>query len=319
MKLKALLVMIVLAALGLTANARAQVPESDAPVKLALNEWTGQHITTRVAGEILKRMGYNVEYVTAGYYPQMQALEDNTISATLEIWSSNIGEHYDKALASGNVVEMGDLGLNPVETWLFNNAAAEQCPGLPDYQALNDCVEVFANAETFPKGRLVDYPADWGTSNVDRLKAFGLNYTSVPAGSEGALVAEIQGAEARGEPLLVMFWAPHWVHAVADLTPVSLPPFEEGCHDDPAVGVNPNATWDCDWARGYIKKMAWAGLADKWPAASKLLTAYTLRNADQIPMMNAIDQEGGKLEEVVAAWLDANQATWQPWVDAAMR
>ncbi|MDD9858628.1 MAG: ABC transporter substrate-binding protein [Gammaproteobacteria bacterium] len=319
MKLKALLVMIVLAALGLTANARAQVPESDDPVKLALNEWTGQHITTRVAGEILKRMGYNVEYVTAGYYPQMQALEDNTISATLEIWSSNIGEHYDKALASGNVVEMGDLGLNPVETWLFNNAAAEQCPGLPDYQALNDCVEVFANAETFPKGRLVDYPADWGTSNVDRLKAFGLNYTSVPAGSEGALVAEIQGAEARGEPLLVMFWAPHWVHAVADLTPVSLPPFEEGCHDDPAVGVNPNATWDCDWARGYIKKMAWAGLADKWPAASKLLTAYTLRNADQIPMMNAIDQEGGKLEEVVAAWLDANQATWQPWVDAAMR
>lgn len=319
MKPKTLLSMIMLAALGLTANAQAQVPESGDPIKLALNEWTGQHITTRVAGEILKRMGYNVEYVTAGYYPQMQALEDNTISATLEIWSSNIGEHYDKALASGNVVEVGDLGLEPVETWLYNNAAARKCPGLPDYRALNDCAGVFANAETFPKGRLVDYPADWGTSNVNRIKAFGLNYTSVPAGSEGALIAEIQGAEARDEPLLVMFWSPHWVHAVADLTPVKLPPFEAGCHDDPAVGVNPNATWDCDWARGYIKKMAWAGLAGKWPAASKLLTAYTLRNADQIPMMNTIDQEGGKLEEVVEAWLDANEARWQAWVDAAVR
>lgn len=315
--MKAKIFAAALALMVTATNAPAAVPESDAPLKLALNEWTGQHITTRVAGEILKRMGYTVEYVTAGYYPQMQALEDNTISATLEIWSSNIGEHYDKALASGNVVEIGDLGLEPVETWLYNQAAAAQCPGLPDYLALNDCAQAFANAETFPKGRLVDYPADWGTSNVDRIKAFGLDYVSVPAGSEGALIAEIQSAEARALPLLVMFWSPHWVHAVADLTPVALPPFEPGCHDDPAVGVNPDATWDCDWARGYIKKMAWAGLADKWPAAFKLLDAYTLRNADQIPMMNAIDQQGGKLEEVVDAWLDANETRWQAWVDAA--
>ena len=26
-------------------------------IKLAMNEWTGQHISTHVAGEILKRMG----------------------------------------------------------------------------------------------------------------------------------------------------------------------------------------------------------------------------------------------------------------------
>ena len=32
----------------------------DEPIKLAVNEWTGQHITTHVAGEILKRAGYNV-------------------------------------------------------------------------------------------------------------------------------------------------------------------------------------------------------------------------------------------------------------------
>nr|MBX2823809.1 glycine/betaine ABC transporter substrate-binding protein [Gammaproteobacteria bacterium] len=185
---------------GITNSALAAVPESDEPIKLAINEWTGQHISTHVAGEILKRMGYNVEYVTAGYYPQMQALEDNTVSATMEIWSSNIGEHYDNALASGNVEEIGDLGLVPAETWFFNNAAKEKCPGLPSYSALNDCAEVFANAETFPKGRLVDYPADWGTSNVDRIKALGLEYDSAPAGSEGALIAEIQGAEARNEP-----------------------------------------------------------------------------------------------------------------------
>jgi glycine betaine/proline transport system substrate-binding protein len=264
-------------------------------------------------------MGYNVEFVTAGYYPQMQALEDNTISATLEIWSSNIGEHYDKALATGKVEEIGDLGLVPVESWYFNSAAKEKCPGLPDYKALNDCAEVFANAETFPKGRLVDYPADWGTTNVDRIAGFELNYASVPAGSEGALIAEIQSADARKEPLLIMFWAPHWVHAVVPLENVSLPPFEAGCQDDASIGVNPNATWDCDWERGYIKKLAWTGLKDKWPGAHKLLTSFTLTNDDQIPMMNAIDQDGKKLEDVVTSWVDANETTWKPWADAAMQ
>lgn len=306
-----------LALAAATGLGHAAIPESQDPIKLAVNEWTGQHISTHVAGEILKRMGYNVDYVTAGYYPQMQALEDNTVSATMEIWSSNIGEHYDKALASGKVEELGDLGLVPVETWFYNNAAKDKCPGLPDWQAMAKCAEVFANAESFPKGRLVDYPADWGTTNVDRIKGFEIDFVSVPAGSEGALVAEIKGAEARKDPLLVMFWSPHWVHAVVELHPVSLPPYEDGCTEKASVGVNPNATWDCDWQRGYIKKMAWKGMQDKWPAAHKFLKAYQLRNEDQIPMMNKIDQENQKLEDVVKAWVDANEATWQPWVKAA--
>ena len=105
--------------------------------------------------------------------------------------------------------------------------------------------------------------------------------------------------------------------AVINLTQVGLPPYEPGCYDDPAVGVNPDDTYDCNWELGYIKKMAWVGMKDKWPAAHAILAAYTLRNQDQIPMMNAIDQEGQKLEDVAREWVDANEAIWKPWVDAA--
>ena len=120
-------------------------------IKLAMNEWTGQHISTHVAGEILKRMGYSVEYVTAGYYPQMQALEDNTVSATLEIWSSNIGEHYDKALASGNVEEIGDLGLVPVESWFINNAALESARVYPTTRLCTTVPRFLPMPKHFPK------------------------------------------------------------------------------------------------------------------------------------------------------------------------
>lgn len=56
------------------------------------------------------------EFCTTGR-PSADVQVGSTVAATLEIWSSNIGEHYEKALASGKVEEIGDLGLVPVETW----------------------------------------------------------------------------------------------------------------------------------------------------------------------------------------------------------
>jgi glycine betaine/proline transport system substrate-binding protein len=83
------------------------------------------------------------------------------------------------------------------------------------------------------------------------------------------------------------------------------------------VGLNPDVTYDCDWARGHINKIGWIGMKDKWPAAFRLLQDYTLRNEDQIPMMAAIDVRGEDLDEVVGQWVDDNEAVWKPWADAA--
>ena len=58
-------------------------------------------------------------------------------------------------------------------------------------------------------------------------------------------------------------------------------------------------------------------MQDKWPAAYNFLKSYTLRNEDQIPMMNAVDKKGKKLDAVVKEWVDANESIWQPWVKAA--
>ena len=308
-----------LAAFSLATPATADsIPESNDPIKLAINEWTGQHISTHLAGEILKRMGYNVEYVIAGYYPQMTALEDNTISATMEIWSSNIGEAAQKAIDSGNVIEIGDLGLNPREAWMYPKYVAEMCPGLPDWTALKNCTDLFSSPETFPQGRFLDYPLDWGTLNTNIINALGLDYVSIPSGGEGALIAEIKSAVSRKAPLLLMFWQPHWVLADIEMEIVQLPPYEDGCHDDPAWGMNPDATYDCDWAPTTVYKMVWVGFGDKWPGALKLLKTMVLTNEVQNAMMAQVDVEGRPVEEVITEWLDGNEAVWKAWVDQAM-
>lgn len=309
---------LALAAVAGVVNA-AEMGAVDQPIKLAINEWTGQHITTHVAGEMLKAAGYQVEYVTAGMMNQFQALADGDIHATVEIWSSNVSDEYAKKVAEGSVVELGDLGLAAREGIAYPAHVADLCPGLPAWEALKDCAQVFATADTIPMGRLVDYPADWGTPGADRIAGFGWPFKAVPAGSEGALIAELRAATERRSPLLITFWQPHWAMSAYDVKFVDLPVGNDACFTDPAWGPNPNAVNDCDFAPSRIFKGGWSGLAEKWPAAYEILSNYQLAVEDQQPMMGAIDVDGGKVEEVVAKWMSGNEDKWRPVVDAAIR
>ena len=304
---------------GMSAAAQAQnVPESEEPIKLAMNEWTGQHVSTTVAGEVLKRMGYNVEYVTAGYYPQATALADGDLDATLEIWSSNIGEAFDEALAAGSVQVLGESGLRPQEAWYVPTYVIEMCPGLPDWSVLNDCTELFEAADTAPSGRFLDYPSEWGDTNARRIEALDLDYVSIPSGGEGAIIAEIRSAVERKAPLITMFWEPHWLHAQIDMTRIYLPEYYDGCHDDASLGLNPDATYDCDWSAAEIWKVVNKDLKNTHPAAWTLIEVYSIDNAEQAAMMSEIDDNGRDLVEVVNEWLDNNPDKVKAWTDAAM-
>ena len=103
-----------------------------------------------------------------------------------------------------------------------------------------------------------------------------------------------------------MFFSPHWLFAQYDLKQVKLPPFEAGCTA-------------CDFPRGDVRKVAWVGAKDKWPAAVKVLQALQITNAEQIPLINTVDQEGKKVEEVAAQWVADNKAVWSKWVEDAQK
>ena len=311
---------VALGALGMVAGAvqAADLGATDKPIKLAINEWTGQHVSTHVAGEMLKAAGYQVEYVTAGYMNMYQAMSDGELHGAMEIWSSNVSEDYAKKVEGGGVTELGDLGLDAKEGIAYPAHVAELCPGLPAWEALQNCAQVFATAETIPMGRLVDYPADWGTPGADRMTGLALPIKAVPAGSEGALIAELRASTERNTPLLITFWQPHWAMSAYDVQFVDLPVGEEACFTDPAWGPNPNAVNDCDFAPSRIFKAGWSGMAETWPAAHEILTNYQLDVADQQPMMGAIDVDGGSVEEVVAKWMAENEGKWRPVVDAAI-
>ena len=290
------------------------VPESPDVIKVILNDWTGQHFSTLVAGTLLEKMGYNIEYVSAGALPQHAGLAQGNLHLQTEVWTNNIGDLYPKAVEAGDIIVLGDLGLDPREGWIYPPYMEESCPGLPNYNALYDCAQAFASAETFPKGRLITYPADWGTRSRDVIAGIDMPFEAIPGGSEGAMVAELKAAYAAEDPVIMMFWQPHWIFAELDFNWVEWNKTEGEC-----VEETQSREAACGFQQARVHKVAWSGFKDKWPAAFKLMTSFTLTNEEENLAILEIDFKGRALEDVVAEWIDNNESTWRPWIDAAMQ
>lgn len=287
------------------ANA-AELGASDEPIRLAVLEWTGAVISTQIAGQLLEKLGYRVEYITAGNFPQFSGLADGTLSASVEIWLNNVGDIFPKVLEEGRIENIGLLGLETREGWIYPKFMEGVCPGLPDWEALKEpgCVQALATPETAPDGRFLDYPADWGSRAATILADNSMPYVAVPSGSEGALVAELQAATAAETPLVMMFWGPHWALAEIEVGWIDMPP----C----VVEENEHCITPPD-----VAKVVWSGFGEKWPAAYEFLKAFQVSAEDQQQMMLRVDKNGERLEDVVREWIDANEAVWRPYLDAA--
>ncbi len=282
-------------------------------IKIPVNEWTGQHISAHITGSLMQKAGYTVEYVTAGAVPQFAAIAQGDLHIQPETWTNNVGDIYPKAVASGDIVVVGSLGLKPQEGWIYPPYMKEKCPGLSSYQALYDCAQAFAAADTFPNGRLITYPADWGTRSKDVVAQIGIPFQPVAGGSEGAMIAEVKSAYASKQPILMMFWQPHWLFAEYEFDWIEWDKVGDECVEESGQSKG-NA---CGFQQASIDKIANKDFASKWPGAARLYAAMSIDNTTQNALMLEIDNKGRKLEEVVAEWIVANEATWAPWVKAA--
>lgn len=298
------------------ANA-APMGDTDSAIKIPINEWTGQHISAHVLGTILEKMGYKVEYVTAGAVPQFAAIAQGDLHVQPETWDNNVGDIYPKSVEAGDIVVVGSEGLSAREGWIYPPYMEERCPGLPDWKALYDCAQAFGTAETFPKGRLVTYPADWGTRSKDLVEQIKLPFVPVAGGSEGAMVAEMKAAYDAKEPMLMMFWEPHWLHADYEFHWINWPTDAKECEEKGGLAAGTMSV--CGFHQANVLKIVWKGFKDKWPAAYALIEQFQMTNAQQNPLILEIDNKGRKLEEVTDEFVAQNEAIWKPWVEAATK
>ncbi|MCK8462230.1 ABC transporter substrate-binding protein [Aliiroseovarius sp. S1339] len=301
------------AALALSSGLAFAEDSSD-PIVIPIHNWSSQIVMSHAVGQILESMGNNVEFVTTDSQAVYESIRLGDVTMELEVWEGAFGASFRAALEKGGLHDAGDHDAVTREDWWYPMWTKDACPGLPSWEALNDCAAVFATAETGDKGRYLDGPVDWLKHGQERVEALDMNFVVVNAGSAAALWAEIGAAEADKRPVVVFNWTPNFAEAVWPGEFVEFPEWVEGCDKDPAVGVNPNAMYDCgNPAKGYLKKAAWDGMKDKWPAAYDTLTKVSFTNAQIAEMAKLVDIDEMEAEDAAAAWLEANPDVWQGW------
>jgi len=290
---------------------------SDESVKIAVNPWTGSAVNANIAKIIMQdQLGINVDLVEIDEFAQFPAMASGELDATLEIWPSGHAEDYATYIeGDGSVVDMGALGVIGNIGWFVPTYVVDQHPEIATYEGLNQNASLFATAETGDKGQLLDGDPSFVSYDAEIVKNLGLDFQVVVAGSEPALIEAVDAAYKDQKPILVYWYTPLWANQVYDMTEVQLPAVTPECED--AAANNKGVGYACDYAPDTLYKAAAADLQDRAPTAFAFIQAMNYDNASQEQVAYAIDQEGQTPEAAAQAWVDANQAVWQPWVDAA--
>jgi glycine betaine/proline transport system substrate-binding protein len=288
--------------------------ESQDPIKLTLHDWTGQLITTNIMAEVLKEAGYNIELVQADYIAQFAGLQTGDLHVAMEMWETTGRDAIDEYTPDGRVINVGSTGMDAIEEWWYPSYMKDECPGLPNWEALNDCAEAFSTMETAPNGRYLGGPVTWGGFDDERVEALGLDWEVIHAGTDAALFAELESAYQRKAPIMLWIYAPHWAPSKFEGEFVEFPAYTSECYNDPSWGINPNAAYDCGKPRGPIWKVASSQLKDKWPGAYDAVEAFTISNDEMGQMVAAVDLDGNSVEAVVADWMNNNKSRWQSWI-----
>jgi glycine betaine/proline transport system substrate-binding protein len=238
--------------------------DSSDPIKIPIHNWSSQIVGANILGKILNEAGQDVEYIPADSQVVYTSMCEGDIDVVHEVWQGAFGVAFEKVVGEGCVIDAGTHDAKTREEWWYPSYVEEQCPGLPDWKALNACAAKFTSPETAPKGRFLAGPVDWLKHDHERVEGLEMNFEVVNAGSAAALWAELESASKRKQPIVLFNWTPNFIEAIYDGKFIEFPAYDAACKDDASWGLNPNKTYDCGNPKdGYLKTGVWKGVPDK--------------------------------------------------------
>jgi glycine betaine/proline transport system substrate-binding protein len=284
-------------------------------IKLAQNPWSASIVNVAVAKILLEeQLGFPVEIVAVDENEQWPQIAAGDIHASLEVWPSGHASNVARYIQDEkSVVDGGFLGPVGRISWYIPTYLLADHPELSNWEGLQkpENVALFATDETGDQGRFLAGDPSWVQYDADIIRNLGLNFEVITAGSEEAMLAELENAYNQRQPLLFYFWTPHSLHAKYDLTAVSLPPYSEECYAEASSGGVA-----CSYPPDPLFKIFWSDLEDYAPLAYDFLRNFNYTTRDQIGLIAQVDLEGKSGEEAARTWVEQNEHIWQTWIPA---
>ena len=286
------------------------------PIRIITNNWTSQVVLSNVTGEMFRTMGYPIEYLSVSTAEQWGALAHGVAHVQVEVWEGTMSDMFDRMVQEGGIVDVGTHSATTREEWWYPLYVEKLCPGLPDWQALKSCAQIFSTQESADKG--VYYAGPWEKPDEARIRALGLNFEVhvLPKGDD--LWVQLEQAYKLKKPIVLFNWTPNWVESRYKGHFVEFPTYSPECETNPSWGVSKSYLHDCGNPKGgWLKKAAWSGLEKTRSCAFQTLQNINFNNQQIASAAALVDVD--KLSHKAAAqhWLKQNEALWKSWIPVA--
>ena len=264
-----------------------------------------------VIGGIFESLGDNVEYVPADSQAVYEAIRNGDVTISHEVWQSTFGKSFYNAMEKGGVIDAGTHEAATLEEMGVPGYVIEKnlCPGLPNWEALKDCAEVFATPDSGGKGRWLEGPQSWhGDLMPNRVKALGLGdkYVVKFAGGADAIWAELASAKKESRGIITFNWTPNFTDADGFVF-IEFPPYHDGCR------IVDGGDGSCGSPKGWLKKAANYKFPKTHPAAYKAFSKLSFTTTQIGQMAALVDVDKLSHQDAAKKWLADNKNVWKPF------
>lgn len=303
----------------LAACSNEESADSIEVIKFADAGWDSIRIHNSIAQQIIEEgYGYKTEVVSGTTATTMQALEQGDINVYMEVWTDNVKEVYEKALANGNIVRLSTnfadntQGLY-VPTYVIKGDTERGIKAVaPDLQTVQDLAkypELFQDPEDGSKGRIIGAPSSWAVSEhlETKLVTYGLDeqFNYLAPGSDAAIVADLAGAYTKGEPWVGYYWSPTWVTASYDLTLLGDNPYDE------EIWGNSKGT---EFPPNDVVVAVYKDLPKQAKDVVDFLKNYKTSNESTEQALKYMGENEVEPEEAAQWWMKEHEEIWTKWV-----
>jgi glycine betaine/proline transport system substrate-binding protein len=280
-------------------------------LQMAVNPWVGYEASAYVVGTVAEQeLGCTVEYKELKEDVSWQGFGTGEVDVVIEDWGHpDLEKKFFEGEGDGTAMDMGPQGNVGIIGWFVPPWLAKEHPDILDYNNLNKYAQEFATSESGGQGQFLGADPSYVQFDEAIVSNLDLDFEVVFSGSEAASIEAFRKAEQNKEFLIGYFYEPQYFMAEVPLAKVALPPYEEGCQDDPQDVA-------CDYPETELKKIIGTEWADSGDTSVGLVENFEWTNDDQNVVAKYIAEDGMSQEDAAAKWIEENPDVWEPWLQS---
>ncbi len=305
-------------AAGLSFGTAAQA----ADVVIGVPNWPSVRVTAHVLKVVMEdNLGLEVELQNGTNPVVFEAMDSGAMHVHPEVWMPNQVNLNNKFVKEKKTVMMNPNGVAGDQAMCVTKGTADRT-GIVNLSELSN-PDMAKNFDTDGdgKGEIWIGAAGWASTNVEKIRAKSYGYSetmNLKEMDETLALAEVDNAVAQKKNIVFFCYTPHHMFALHDLVILKEPAYDEAKWkviqptDDPEWLEKSEAP--VAWNTAYLHIHYAKALADKNPAAAKMLSQVKLDTDTVSAMTYALVVEKQDPAEFAKKWVSENSSTVDSWL-----